>query len=97
MGLLTSASGTLKDGVPSVDGLAAGMWLWPTAFIQLPVGVEPDPDALVNYDAVAGRFGYHLVAVEEVASVQESSMVLLILGGLGAMTAGARRRKAGVS
>lgn len=94
MGVVQSATGTLEDGVLSVDGLATGMWLWPTAFIQLPVGVEPDPDALVDYDAVAGRFGYHLVAVEEAAAVPEPSMLLLILGGLGAMTVSSRRRKA---
>lgn len=89
-----SDEGTLMDGVLSIDGLATtGNW-WFTEFIQLPSGVEPDPDAPIDYGPVTGEFRYHLVAVEEAAVVPEPATVSLILGGLGLMGVMARRRKA---
>jgi hypothetical protein len=88
-----SDEGTLKDGVLSIDGMATIDW-WFTEFIQLPPGVEPDPDAPIDYGPVTGEFRYHLVAVEEAAVVPEPTIVSLILGGLGLMGVMARRRKA---
>lgn len=88
-----SDEGTLKDGVLSIDGLATGNW-WITEFIQLPPGVEPDPDAPIDYGPVTGEFRYRLVAVEEAAVIPEPATVSLILGGLGLIGVMARRRKA---
>lgn len=88
-----SDEGTLKNGVLSIDGLATGN-LWITEFIGLPFGVEPDHDAPIDYGPVTGEFRYHLVAVDEAASVPEPATVSLILGGLGLMGFMARQRKA---
>lgn len=89
-----SDEGTLVNGVLTVDGMASIRPGFFTDFIELPPGVEPDPDAPVDYGAVAGEFRYHLVAVEEVAAVPEPATVLLIVGGLGVISGLARRRKA---
>lgn len=88
-----SDEGTLKDDVLSIDGLATRDW-WLTEFIQLPLGVAPDPNAPIDYGPVTGEFRYHLVAVNEAAVVPEPATVSLILGGLGLMGIMARRRKA---
>lgn len=93
MGGSRSDEGTLKDGLLSIDGLATGNW-WFTEFIQLPPGVEPDPDVPIDYGPVTGEFRYRLVAVEEAAVVPEPATVSLILGGLGLLGVMARRRKA---
>lgn len=85
--------GTLKNGVLSIDGVATGNG-WFTEFTQLPLGVEPDPDAPIDYGPVTGEFRYHLVAVEEAAAVPEPATVFLIVGGLGVMGGLVRRRKA---
>jgi len=89
-----SDEGTLKDGVLSIDGLTTGNWWWSTEFIHLPPGVEPDPDAPIDYGPVTGEFRYHLVAVDEAAVIPEPATVSLILGGLGLIGVMARRRKA---
>jgi hypothetical protein len=89
-----SDEGTLDNGVLTVDGAARIRASFDTDFIELPLGIEPDPDTPVNYDAVAGEFWYHLVAVEEAAAVPEPTTVLLIVGGLGVMGGLARWRKA---
>lgn len=92
-GSTRSDEGTLKDGVLSIDGLSTGDWWSVTEFIHLPPGVEPDPDAPIDYDPVTG-FRYHLVAVDEAAVIPEPATVALILGGLGLIGVMARRRKA---
>lgn len=89
-----SDEGTLENGVLTVDGMASIRASFLTDFIELPLGIEPDPDTPVNYDAVAGEFWYHMVAVEEAAAVPEPTTVLLIVGGLGVMGGLARWRKA---
>jgi hypothetical protein len=93
-GSTRSDEGTLKDGVLSIDGLTTGNWWWSTEFIHLPPGVEPDPDAPIDYGPVTGEFRYHLVAVDEAAVIPEPATVSLILGGLGLIGVMARRRKA---
>lgn len=89
-----SDAGTLDNGVLTVDGTARIRASFLTDFIELPLGIEPDPNMPVNYDAVAGEFWYHLVAVEETAVIPEPATVSLILGGLGLIGLMARRRKA---